>query len=62
MPDKDGLIRLPEAPGLGMKVNPPYAQALSCAMSKSPSPGKLLFRSASLRRRPECTAGQHGGA
>ena len=29
MPDKDGLIRLPEAPGLGMNVNTAGAEALS---------------------------------
>jgi L-alanine-DL-glutamate epimerase-like enolase superfamily enzyme len=47
MPDKDGLIRLPETPGLGMSVNPPalkpYLRDVEIAVA-----GKTLFRSASL--------------
>jgi L-alanine-DL-glutamate epimerase-like enolase superfamily enzyme len=47
MPDKDGLIRLPEAPGLGMSVNPPalrpYLRDVEIAVA-----GKTLFRSAYL--------------
>ncbi len=47
MPDKDGLIRLPEAPGLGMRVNPsvlkPYLRDVEIAVA-----GKILFRSANL--------------
>jgi L-alanine-DL-glutamate epimerase-like enolase superfamily enzyme len=47
MPDKDGLIRLPDAPGLGMSVNPPalrpYLRDVEIAVA-----GKTLFRSAYL--------------
>ena len=47
MPDKDGLIRLPEAPGLGMNVNPaalrPYLQDVEIVVA-----GRRLFRSAGL--------------
>ena len=47
LPDADGLIPLPEAPGLGMSVNPtalkPYLRNVEIAVA-----GKTLFRSASL--------------
>ncbi len=47
MPDNDGLIRLPEAPGLGMTVNTaalgPYLQDVEIVVA-----GRSLFRSASL--------------
>ncbi len=47
MPDKDGLIRLPEAPGLGMSVNTaalgPYLQDVEIVVA-----GRRLFRSAAL--------------
>jgi L-alanine-DL-glutamate epimerase-like enolase superfamily enzyme len=47
MPDKDGLIRLPEGPGLGMNVNTaslrPYLQEVEIAVA-----GRSLFRSAPL--------------
>jgi L-alanine-DL-glutamate epimerase-like enolase superfamily enzyme len=47
MPDTDGLIRLPDAPGLGMNVNPPalkpYLRDVEIAVA-----GKTLFRSSSL--------------
>ncbi len=47
VPDKDGLIRLPEAPGLGMQVNPaglkPYLRDVEVAVA-----GKTLFRSPAL--------------
>jgi L-alanine-DL-glutamate epimerase-like enolase superfamily enzyme len=46
-PDKDGLIRLPETPGLGMDVNPaalkPYLLEVEIAVA-----GKALFRSMPL--------------
>jgi L-alanine-DL-glutamate epimerase-like enolase superfamily enzyme len=47
MPDNDGLIRVPEAPGLGMTVNTaglnPYLQDVEIVVA-----GQRLFRSASL--------------
>ncbi len=47
MPDNDGLIRLPEAPGLGMSVNTaalePYLQDVEIVVA-----GRRLFRSGSL--------------
>lgn len=48
MPDADGLIRLPDAPGLGMTVNAAalgsYLQDVEIAVA-----GRTLFRSSSLR-------------
>ncbi len=47
MPDKDGLIRLPEGPGLGMTINTgalaPYLQQVEIAVA-----GRVLFRSSPL--------------
>jgi L-alanine-DL-glutamate epimerase-like enolase superfamily enzyme len=47
MPDKDGLIRLPDGPGLGMTVNTgalsPYLQEVEIAVA-----GRVLFRSTPL--------------
>jgi hypothetical protein len=47
MPDKDGLIRLPDAPGLGITVNTaalrPYLQEVEIAVA-----GRVLFRSSPL--------------
>jgi L-alanine-DL-glutamate epimerase-like enolase superfamily enzyme len=47
MPDSDGLIRLPDAPGLGMSINTvalrPYLQEVEITVA-----GRRLFRSASL--------------
>jgi L-alanine-DL-glutamate epimerase-like enolase superfamily enzyme len=46
-PDADGLIRLPEAPGLGMAVNPaalrPYLQEVEIAVA-----GRTLYRTPAL--------------
>jgi L-alanine-DL-glutamate epimerase-like enolase superfamily enzyme len=48
MPDEDGLIRLPDAPGLGMSINAAalgsYLQDVEITVA-----GRTLFRSSSLR-------------
>jgi L-alanine-DL-glutamate epimerase-like enolase superfamily enzyme len=47
LPDGDGLIRLPEAPGLGLTVNPaawsPYLQDVEIKVG-----GKTLYRTPAI--------------